>query len=293
MVTNDIHLSELTRRISETLQEGRLVAIIGWRDSNHNAFTRSLSSNVIKFLGDLPRAPSQNIGYILFTRFISHSLVERVKRAKEKQCYHPIPVDIGQIKKILKSCEGLLKHSIPQVQTTGTETLEHLPGSSTNPVIHDGLLDFLTQPQPETTEMNEMEKFARAFQDPANKKAGNLVSSMTLGELRRSCGVTKTNLQLITAGWIEKVEPANGKTKAFWYRPGRLMAHETPLKVTTLPETASGRAEFLISQKPGLLAEKGKLVARQKEIDDTLEMIEAAEQMFSKIDQVFNSPKPN
>lgn len=292
MVKSGTQLSALQRRISETLKQRRLVAIIGWKDSNHNTFTRSLSNNVIKFLDDSPGIPSQNIGYILFTEFISHSVSDRVKKAKEKECYHPIPIKIGQIKQILESCKDLLKPSVSIVRTTEAKTSELPSDNLVDHAIHDGLLDFLTQPQKELPEMTEMQKFALAFQDPLNKNAEGLVSSKTLGEILVACGIKKTNSQMVTTGWVKRAEPTDGKSKVFWYLPGRLIAKETAQKVVPLPETASGRAEYLIAQKPLLLAEKEKLAARQSEIDATLEMIANAEQIFGQIDQVLNSPKP-
>ncbi len=294
MIGNHNQLLALQQRASDALKDGRSIAIIGWKDSNHNVFTRSLPQNRVTFFGDSPGNLSQNLGFILFTRFIAHALFERIKKAKARRHYHPIPLDIGQIKVILESCRGVLKPSMSHNATlpsaeVKTHELEHF--SAEDSITHDGLLDFLTQPQPEIKEMTQMEKFAKAFQDSANQTAGKQVSSKTLGELRLSSGVTKTNLQLITAGWIEKVELDAGKTKAFWYRKGKLMLEGVNPEVPALPETAVGRAEALISRKPELIARKEQIAKDLQAIDATLEMIEAAEQMFSKIDQTILSIK--
>ena len=191
-------------------------------------------------------------------------------------------------------CKDLLEPALDShatVQPASVKSTELIHCPAIDHVTHDGLLDFLTQPQPEIKEMTQIEKFAKAFRDAANQHVKMHVSSKTLREIRESSGITKTNLQLITAGWIEQVEPDPGKTKAFWYRMGRLMLHEVKHEVPALPETASGRAEVLISRKPALIARREQIVKDLQEIDATLEMIEAAEQMFSKIDQTFLSAK--
>ena len=80
MIANRNQLLVIEQKVSDALKERRLIAIIGWKDSNHNSFTRSLSQNRVRFLDDSPGSLSQNFGFILFTRFIGHPLFERIKK---------------------------------------------------------------------------------------------------------------------------------------------------------------------------------------------------------------------
>ena len=140
--------------------------------------------------------------------------------------------------------------------------------------------------------MNEFQKFAVAFKAAASSHPQLLVGSRTVGEIRKSSGVINTNPQLVIAGWMEPVigrdKGGDPKSKIGWYKAGRLMAEVLEEPEVSLPDTPAGRAEFLISQEPKLLAEKGKLEARQAEIDQILETIVAAKKMFSEIDKVLN-----
>ncbi len=291
MISNHDQLATPTERARNTIQIGKSLAIVGWTDLNHTVFTRSLPKDKVVFFGSSPRVMGRTIGFVLFSRYIKHKVSERIKEQKE---VHPIVLEPRQIKKILESCQNLFvpdvhcsdKGSSPQTQSNNCAEV-----ACSESLLPDTLLDFLTQPQKEIP-MNEFQKFAVAFKAAASSHPQLLVGSRTVGEIRKSSGVINTNPQLVIAGWMEPVigkdKQGQDKSKIGWYKAGRLMAEVLEEPEVSLPDTPAERAEFLISQEAKLLAEKGKLEARQAEIDKILETIAAAKKMFSEIDKALN-----
>jgi hypothetical protein len=103
----DKQLAALTQRVRETLESGLSVAIVGWMAKNHNPFTRKLPEKKVVFLGNSPTSLGEKVGLVLFTEYVDHSVVERIKKKKKKMVY-PVVVEIWQVKKIFESCKDLL-----------------------------------------------------------------------------------------------------------------------------------------------------------------------------------------
>ncbi len=274
----------------ETITTGRLIAVVGWRDSNHSLYTRRLPANRVIFLDNSPANLGENIGLVVFTRFVDHTVVNRIKA---KKSVHPIMLDTGKIKIILEACTDLFAQNkqCPIAMYGEVITEESTLKSAEGDVSNVALLDFLTQPQPtkELPKMTEIETFAKSFLAAAGTHQDGWVGSRTVGELRVASGVTKTTTQLVAAGWVDPIT-AKGKSKVGWYKVGRMMASTTNEPVPqALPETAAGRMEFLISQEPELLAEKARMEEQLVVIGQKLEMIASAKEMLGKIDQAFKN----
>lgn len=288
MIQHHNQVTALIQKVRDTLKEGRTIAIIGWRDSNHSTFTRSLPSNRVTFLDSTPEVLGETIGFVLFTRFVDHKVFNRIKTKKK---IYPIVIETGQIKKILEACQDLFmpdvhcydKGSAPQTQSNNCA---EVAGSES--LLPDTLLDFLTEPQKEIP-MNEFQKFAVAFKAAASSHPQLLVGSRTVGEIRKSSGVINTNPQLVVAGWMDSVigkdKDGNNKTKIGWYKAGRLMKEVLEEPEVSLLDSPAARAEFLISQESVLLAEQARLEGCLEEIKKKLDMIAAAKEMFGRIDQ--------
>lgn len=119
-------LNALIQRVRRTLESGLSVAVIGWRDSNHDEFTRGLSPEKVIFLDNSPGTLAEKIGLVLFTRFVRHKTVARLKKNKE---VFPHILQNGQIKTVLESV--LLVDS------------QHSPPEGVAPEIASGALDQL------------------------------------------------------------------------------------------------------------------------------------------------------
>src|SRR3989344_7673272 len=156
----------LVPMLRRTLQSGKAIAIVGWRDSDHDEFTRSLSTEQIAFARK--RRPDGPFGYVLVAPSVKPS--ERGKATKNVRA-HPKLLSPTEIKDALAQCKDLLR-------IVEQPRLETKPASSTPPhqdaqpdaqheeVLNgDKLLDYLTHPSGRP--MGNMEKFVVAFQKEA------------------------------------------------------------------------------------------------------------------------------
>ena len=215
----------------------------------------------------------------MFTRFVTH---EEAKRAKTNKPYHPIPVEIGLIKKILKSCEDLLVASPNSPVLTGAEKPKIVEPLAAMPIpiaqMDDEVLDFLTTPK-EKCEMNNMEKLAKAFLEAAeaNRMKPGHVGKTILANLRRELGVEETPQQLVNAGWIVG-EVGDGKKKTGTYRAGPKMVAADRLGDSE-PDAPYELAKFLVAKMDDLLARKAV-------IEKELVRIEKAEKVLAALTEL-------
>lgn len=269
----------LTQRVRTTLASGLSVAVVGWRDSNHNQFSRELPGKKVVFFGAKPPCIGDSVGLVLFTRFVDHPVVEKIKRKKQ---VYPAVIDTGQIKSILESCRDLL--SPPPRSLSMDDGLSVIPvepvGQAPPPEDEMDLavLDFLTTPR--RKEMTDMDTFAAEFLQNAQANGGK-AGKMSLAKIIKETCPGMTSAKLARDGWIIPVTK-EGRTHVSSYLPSeKLLAvvkqeqHE--------PDDPYERAKFLIAQKPDLLNEKDRLMSLVSEIHDKLERIETAEKVLAQL----------
>ncbi len=277
----------LTQQVRKTLESGRSIAVVGWRDSNHGQFTRKLPMEKVIFLGNSSKNIPEKAGLILLTRFMHHADFRKIKSERDKDCYSKV-LGTGQIKRILESCKDLLipaPHSPVAVETPKTmATVEPIVMATPAITCPDDVLDFCTATR--RCEMSEMDKLTRAFLSAANAnpvKPG-YVSRITLGQIRKECGVTENNPQLANAGWIVS-EISEGKARVGWYKPGpKMLANSEHEKFE--PEDPVERARFLIAQKEPILVRKAELEDEFEAVKKELARIEMAERLFGQIKEL-------
>ena len=92
---------ELVFRLRSVILSEKRVAIAGWRDSNHNDFTRSIPEHMVVFWDQAPKNIPKNVEYVIFTKFVKH---KQTNRTKIQTHIHPGVVKLGQIRDVLKEC---------------------------------------------------------------------------------------------------------------------------------------------------------------------------------------------
>ena len=278
----EIPLGYLKDKIKEVLSSGLSVVVIGWIDSNHSDFTRSIPKSMVSFFETKPSSISKKVGFVLFTRFMTHKTYHNVKNGN---CVWATPLGVGVIKDILFSCEDVFasKKETLEVQAC----VEDEPDTRMSEADF-ALLDFLTQPNKENVEMDATEIFAEAFLRKANKDG--LVSSFDLSKIISEVKLDKTPKQLMRDGVIDPVK-SEGKERVGWYKAGKNMVLESKKEEPKIPSTPSERLEFLISQEFSLSAQKQELQVRIAEIDKSLQMIQTAKGLIGDLDSLFEKLK--
>ncbi len=274
----------LTRRVHETLESGLSIAVIGWRDSNHSQFTRQLLDKKldkkIVFFSASPDILPERVGLVLMTRFIDHTVFQRIKNTKS---IHPIPIGIGQIKRILESCSDLLVPALrsPSVREVSEGTALGQAAEATLAVQDYSyeVLDFLTTPT-RRHEMNEMDRFIEAFQKAADKEG--FVGKKIVGRIRKENSIEEDAKVLVSAGWIVPgIRPY--KKQISYYRAGpKMLATAHDLKEKLIPENPYELAKYLVAQKPAVEAELEKFKMK-------LARIETAEKVLAQLDDLKES----
>lgn len=257
----DTALDGIRRRIRLELERGRAIAFVGWRDSYHDDFTRSIPPEKVVFTDS--SAPPAHVGFIFFTRNVTPTLRGRI--SNNRSVSH-VPLDPQDVRSLLKECAGMIVPSPVRVARA--------PQASTS----DEILDVLTKPQ----ELSAMEKFVQAFRAEAAKNDGRVGRRM-VGKMIREHG-TESVIKLVAGGWIV-AEVAKGKKRVGWYRAGEKMA-ELERKATILPDDPLERARFMLAQKDSLTAEKERLEGLLTAVKEKLELIEKIDQTIGQLNNL-------
>lgn len=274
----------LLGRVRSTLESGRIIAIMGWRASNHDAFTKALPTERVHFFKHPPQTGiPPKVGLVLLTRFISHTMVARIQ---PRGRVHNAPLSNGKIKEILRSCKDLLappqtSHSaesapaLPPDASDGDEPEEPPPASA--PASHPHA--FLTEKR--TFVMTEMEKFVSAFLRESRARRDGLISMREFSKLRDTHCVLETPQKLVGDGWVDAVT-LEGKTKVGWYKPGpRMLSASTEEKFE--PDDPVERARFLISQESAIREELELLKMEVEDKEKKLARIESAKSLLAQL----------
>ncbi|MDO8623844.1 MAG: hypothetical protein Q7R54_00605 [bacterium] len=265
-------MKAVLRRMRETLGDGYAVAIVGWRDSNHNQFTRELPADKVVFTDD-SEVPSR-VHFALITRFVSHTTMAGLKK---RTILHNAALETGEIKRLLEGCADLLATPV-RVESAASSAVVTPKIEVVSPLdAHHQILEYLTEPQ---QELSDMQKFVADFLRAAANNNG-AVSTKTVAKLRDEHHIVESATLLSKTGWLV-AEAGSGKQKIGWYRAGeKILAMSKGLQ--TEPTDPIERAKFLIAQKETLLAEQDALESQTGAVSEKLDLIEQAEELLSQL----------
>lgn len=259
----------------EALKSGTTIAVVGWRDSNHNPFTRGLSEKKVVFYDQHPHSIGDRVGLVVFTRFVDHSTVERIGK-KTPVC--PGVFDTGKLKTVLESCNDLLAEPVratPEEERTPVEAAA-LPAE---PEMDEKVLDFLTTPS-RRNEMTKMHTFAKKFMELAAASDG-MVGKYALGKAARDSGIEVPSSVLGKQGWLEPVISEGCKNAGRYRASDKLKALlSAPCQE---PDDPYARAKFIIAQEPALQAELAALDAQIEAIRVKMERINTAKKVLEQL----------
>lgn len=289
-------LEAVIRRVREVLAAGGKVAVMGWRNNNHTAFTRSLSKKVRFFEHENPpKELGPVIRILLHAKYLQHKHVSRVLRpGLEVYSFKRY----NSIIEVLELCKDLLQQEPSDESSSESDESEDEP-ARVQDQFTDDVLDFLTSPRSRggNHKMHEYTAFAKAFASASAENASSLVSKRVLSQLRQDHGVEASAQKLIGEGWLVPVT-AEGKSKAGWYKAGDALLAILHAEKSVPPEDPFRYAEWLVAQKPVVSARReeaqaeydrriAEIEAERKaaleKLDATLAEIELAEEAVAQI----------
>lgn len=267
----DTQIAGLFTKARKAAGDGFVIAVLGWKDLNHNDYTRGLSHKKVVFYDTVPDFLGETVGFVLFTKYVSHTDIERIKRKKKKKVW-PTVVEVRVIRQLLGSLADLIAPERVFVVGAGTHLgrfplaafEKFLPLVCAVPVVDDvdrmdeAILDFLTTPR-EEHEMSSMQKFAAAFTVSAATNLNGRVGKIELGRLRKEHGIKESAAKLVRDGWLLG-EVGEGSSKVGWYTPTDKLFEAS--KVSLEPDDPRERAKFLIEQEDELLRQQDVLTVK-------------------------------
>ncbi len=238
------------------------IAVFGWKDSNHDRFTRGISPKKVIFAGRI-QGIGESVGLVMMTRFVGHEDLDML-RARNAGV-HPVIMTTGQIKLVLQQCQN---HLICHTSPTDSADVGHEPTSTPELGLNELAAQLSTQGE---MEMSAIDAFCKAFAEKANAKGNDgHVGKVVLGELIRDHQIDLTVLQLGKKGFIIPVV-SNGAKKAGRYKVGPEM--EKVLVAERLePTDPIDKARYLIANEVEFASE---LARREAELQAERDRIAA------------------
>lgn len=284
----EVHWKALLQRMRCVLAEGRALAVLGWRDSNHDTHTRRLSrEGRVVFHHQAPSKLGSNVGLVISNQFIGHPDFERIKARREM---HPVVISNGQIKRLLKACDDLLHPpaTIPAVVVTATLGDTGALPAPVTPIVVQLTEDSLTVPlSQDSKEMSQMEqpieKFVQLFKAEAEKSPDGLVGKNVLGDIRRAAGVMGSNSAMVKDGWLE-AHVSEGATNAGKYKATEKLLSYANGAGPALSSDPLMRARHLVAEKA--LVEEQITIKKVEllELEEKLKKIEGAEAILGQLE---------
>lgn len=278
-------LEALIQRVRTALESGLSIAIVGWRDINHNQFTAKLPEKKVLFLDASPVSLPERVGLVLFTKYMDHTTSAQIGRRKP---VYKIVLEVRDIRTILESCKDVM--IIPSHGDT-TKAAAAEPAATTAPAneLSDAALNLITTPR-EKYEMNKMDCLTKAFLDAANANKECLISMKELARIRGACDIKETPQQLVSTGWIEGVT-AGGKTKIGWYKAGPKMLENTGPQKAEEPEDPYEWAKWRVAQEDAVLAKKAEIEAELAKVVAEIAEIGLAKEALARLNDLKSSKK--
>jgi hypothetical protein len=290
----EVHRQALLQRIRSVLAEGRILVVLGWRDSNHDHHTRQLSKEGrVMFYDQAPSTLGSNVGLVISSKFVGHADFERVKVCRRT---HPVVLSNGEIKRLLRACDDLLRTPmIASPVVVKTVVLSGVVKAPTlvAPVVHtvekplESLTALLNQgPKEAIVEAQQpMVEFARLFKIEAGKSGDGLVGKNVVGEIRRASGLKDANTVLVKNGWIEGVVSEGAKKAGKYRATEKLLAYgggEAPIESTD----PLVRARNLVAQKAVVEEQITFKKVELLELEDKQRKIQAAEALLAQLENL-------
>lgn len=254
--------------VRKAVDEGRVIAVVGWIPSNHNAFTRKLEKcRSVVFLALKRLTIPKSAGVVLFTRFVSHSVIDQVVR--DHNAFNGV-FDLGEIRRMLSVIEIPPPPSLlAKGETFVVESLEDVESEVGTPVQQSA----------------NFEGFVKEFLNLANKHSSGWVGGKILGKLREQFCISLSAAQLESRGYIVP-HIAKGRERIGWYSAGVMMG--SPASVPVFPsevvlDPRLARAQSLLAEEPALHEEKERLLASLKAVEDRLALIELLKEALDTV----------
>lgn len=264
-------------RVRKILQDkmgmGYVVAIIGWRDSNHDAFTRNLPAGKVLFYERVPDIVPKRVGYALTTSFVDHS--ER-KRLRKQVHTHPNLFSTGVIKRILRDAAIMSSSSeVPPQPAMEPEMSSTVAAPAVTPEA--------TQGSTGSDEAGEHEReiaFAKAFVIAVDHDHSRSLSKYELGAiLRRIFG---DRAQPSRFKHLLTAVVAEGNTKAGQYRATDKLL-ELAMSNEMEPPDPIEKAKWLIARRPSLEERHNRIQSEMRAIQKELERIGKAAELLESL----------
>lgn len=286
----------LVGEVTRVLERGEKVAIVGWRDSNHNSTTRRLSrSCLLEFVLQSPGHFGTSFGLVLCTKFISHSIFEALRKGNR---VYPKVLSNGIIKKVLAECSEALLSAEEKIREAKSQPMDDLtlpvavvppqPTPQETPVPSK---ETEMLPAEEAKTEPDMERFVQRFLEQATI-TGGMVGKEVLGRIRRECGLDKvTNLDLVKMGYVISVKK-DGCKNAGRYRAGIMMTGQATTEHKR-PESNDplSRARALVESEEAVKAEIKAIETRHEELRIELVKIERARELIAQLEDMFEEVK--
>lgn len=260
----------LINRVHDTLEKGRVVAVLGWMKSNHDKFTRRVQkTGKVIFYEKSPDRLGTSVGFAIFRLGITHSDFQRL--SVRTDC-HPTVLSHGDIKRVLRVCckEQQVKPVVPVVVPEPV-------------VVSIPKLEVPVQTAPEEKKMEDMAGFIKAFM----KEAGDagVVGRNSLGIIRRNCGIDGPNTKLVKLGWIVPVV-SEGRTEVGSYKASEKMLKEAGLPGVVPSDDPFAQARAFIAREPMLVEEVLQAEIKLEELRAKLSQISAAKELLAKLTEL-------
>ncbi len=252
---------------------------------NHNELTKREEGKKLIFYKASPRTIADNVGLVLFTKYVSHDVTAGIRSRKPA---HSAVLEIRDILEILASCEDLLCPVIedgPSAAATGPPQGELRVISLEEEAQDFRVLELYTRPRSRTVDY--MEHFATEFLAEAKKSKDGAVGKMSTTKLRKKHGLPQEPRQMAREGWLESVV-LEGGTKVSRYKPGKKMLELAGgPRECEAPDDPVQYMQWLVAQKPSLLAQKeaveAEMRAKMVPIATRLNDIDTAEQALANL----------
>ncbi len=285
----EIHRQALLQRMRGVLAEGKILVVLGWRDSNHDHQTRQTSrEGRVMFYHQVPSSLGSKVGLVISNQFINHSDFNRIKARME---IHPVVLPNGEIKRLLKDCADLLRPAaLPlSITTVVLNNVVEKPQSPIAPTIIESLTALLNQGQRKDKEMvmtqQPIDKFIKLFRAEAEKNGEGLVSKNVVGELRRKAGITASNSAMVAEGWLEPVI-SEGSTHAGQYRATKKLLEHTGEEPPIESADPVVRARRLIAEKSKVEEQITLEKVTLLELEEKLKKIQSAEELLGQLEKL-------
>lgn len=276
----------LEQNVRSALGQGKVVVVLGWKESNHDDFTRALSQGgKVLFYEESPGSLSQKVGFVIFTKFTGHGTFSRVRTVTPT---HPVVLGNGHIKRILESCKDVLETSV--VSPVEEEKLSSAI-IDPKPAVVASISKFEVQTEvvqvaPEEKKMEDMSGFILAFMKEADRRGGS-VGRNTLGNIRRAHGINLSNPDLVRSGWILPII-SEGQTGVGSYRASEKMLKEAGRVPETEPvaDPTFVQVKAFIARGASLEEQIFQLELQLEELKKELDRVTAAKELLAKLTEL-------